>query len=194
MIEEPRGIGFSMEQFWERRYGLYLSATLFLLSFLFLWQEITGFMPFFLAALLLGAGIEDWSTGYISDGWSLLILAEGILFSLFEGNGTESALSFLVTAFLYGILYKAAPHSMGTGDIGLALGVSVWLMPWEAPLFIWLSAVLALLYLAIRFLILQKTGNDVRFAPFIGMGGMILWTGRFYGLWEGDLLSFLLNL
>lgn len=194
MIEEPRGIGFSMEQFWERRYSLYLSATLFLLSFLFLWQEITGFMPFFLAALLLGAGIEDWSTGYISDGWSLLILAEGILFSLFEGNGTASALSFLVTAFLYGILYKAAPHSMGTGDIGLALGVSVWLMPWEAPLFIWLSAVLALLYLAIRFLILQKTGNEVRFAPFIGMGGMILWTGRFYGFWEGDLLSFLLNL
>lgn len=194
MGEGDRGIGFSIGKFWERRYSLYLSAVLFLLSFLFLWQEITGFMPFFLGALLLGAGIEDWSTGYISDGWSLLILVEGILFSLFEGNGTASALSFLVTAFLYGILYKAAPHSMGTGDIGLALGVSVWLMPWEAPLFIWLSAVLALLYLAIRFLILQKTGNEVRFAPFIGMGGMILWTGRFYGFWEGDLLSFLLNL
>lgn len=194
MGEEHRNIAFSMEKFWERRYSLYLSALLFLLSFFFLWQEITGFMPFFFGALLLGAAIEDWTSGYISDGWSLLLMAEGILFSLFEGNGTESALSFLVTAFVYGILYLAAPHSMGTGDIGLALGVSVWLMPWEAPLFIWLSAVLALLYLAIGFLMGVKMVKEVRFAPFIGMGGMILWTGRFYGLWEGDLLSFLLNL
>lgn len=97
--------------------------------------------------LLTLAALEDWRTGYLSDGWSLLLAVTGFM-----------------TAF----------RRQGAGDLVLSTGAAFWLSPLTALLFIWFSALSALLFLAIPLLLgKKKAGDPVRFGPFIALGGVM---------------------
>ncbi len=122
--------------------------------------------------LLLFPAIEDARSGYISDRWALLLLFCGGSLALTEGRGVEALISFLLTAAIYGLLYVISKKSLGEGDMVLAAAAAVWLSPVAALLALWLSAVCALVYVG-ALVTAGKYTREIRFAPFIALGGMI---------------------
>lgn len=130
--------------------------------------------PAFFVLFLAGAGLEDGLTGYISDAWSLLLGAFGLLTALLSGNLFLSLLSALLAASIYGFLYFISRQSLGTGDIFLAAAAASWLTPLSCLLFIWLSSLSALFFVGIRMLTgRQHRGEPVWFGPFMALGGVL---------------------
>lgn len=150
------------------------SAALCLFYFVLL-HEGAGFLsPAFFILLLAGAAAEDGFTGYISDIWSILLTVLGLLTAFMTGDVLLSASSGLLAAVIYTILYFLSKKSMGTGDIFLSAGAACWLNPVTCLLFIWFSALSALLFSAF-FLITGKWNrkSPVRFGPFMALGGIL---------------------
>ena len=140
----------------------------------------TGWSIVLLALLLLGPAIEDARSGYISDGWSLLLAVSGIVTSWQVGHGMESLASVIFLLALYGLLYVIKKDAAGMGDVILSAAVSLWLTPVFALLFLWLASVLALSWYGLVFLYERNTNRKgIRFAPFLALGG-----GIAYGLQE----------
>ncbi len=130
--------------------------------------------------LLLGPAIEDARSGYISDGWSLLLVVSGIITSWQMGHGLESVASSIFLLTLYGLLYVIKKDAAGMGDVILSAAVSLWLTSVFALLFLWLASVLALCWYGLVFFYERNTHRKgVRFAPFLALGG-----GIAYGLQE----------
>ncbi len=165
-------------------------------SCLFLAVAVAGSLSWLLAGtwwsmvlfvlLLLGPAIEDARSGYISDGWSLLLAASGIITSWQAGHGIESLASSIFLLALYGLLYVIKKDAAGMGDVIFSAAVSLWLTPVFAFLFLWLASVLALSWYGWVFLYERNTPRKgVRFAPFLALGG-----GIAYGLQETVGLSF----
>ena len=120
------------------------------------------------------AALEDWRTGYLSDGWSLLLAVTGFMTAFRRQGASDSLLSAALVFTIYVVLYLVSQKSMGTGDLVLSTGAAFWLSPLTALLFIWFSALFALLFLAIPLLLgRKKAGDPVRFGPFIAMGGVM---------------------
>ena len=90
------------------------------------------------------------------------------------GDVLLSASSGLLAAVIYTILYFLSKKSMGTGDIFLSAGAACWLTPVTCLLFIWFSALTALLFSA-YFLLTGKWNrkSPVRFGPFMALGGIL---------------------
>ncbi len=138
-----------------------------------LWLEIP-WLPWCYGPLLLFPAIEDWRSGYISDGCSLLLFLCGLSLSWSGGFLWEGLLAAGLTVLIYGLLYVISRKSLGEGDILLAAAAAAWLSPVGALLSLWLSAMLALLYVGAsaargKFFI----SMEIRFAPFIAMGGLV---------------------
>lgn len=110
--------------------------------------------PFVL--LLTLAALEDWRTGYLSDGWSLLLAVTGFMTAFRRQGAGDSLLSAALVFTIYVVLYLVSQKSMGTGDLVLSTGAAFWFSPLTALLFIWFSALSALLFLAIPLLLGRK--------------------------------------
>ncbi|MGN0955166.1 prepilin peptidase [Dialister sp.] len=127
----------------------------------------------FIVLLLLPAA-EDWQTGYISDGWSFLLASCGLMTAFWQQDMKSSFLAGILTFSLYGLIHIMAKESSGTGDIFLSAGAAFWLEPVSCLLFIWFSALTAALFLAVPLLLGKKSlQEEVRFGPFIALGGMM---------------------
>lgn len=132
------------------------------------------FSPALFVLLLMLAALEDWCTGYLSDGWSLLLAVTGLMTAFRRQGAGDSLLSAALVFIIYVVLYLVSKKSMGTGDLVLSTGAAFWLSPLTALLFIWFSALSALLFLAIPLLLgRKKPGDPVRFGPFIALGGVM---------------------
>ena len=132
------------------------------------------------AMLLLGPAVEDGRSGYISDGWSLLIAISGMITSWQMGHGWESVLSALIILALYGLLWLIRKEAAGMGDVLLSGAIVLWLTPVFALLFLWLASMLALVWYGLVCLYERSVARrGVRFAPFLALGG-----GMAYGLQE----------
>lgn len=132
------------------------------------------FSPALFVLLLALAALEDWRTGYLSDGWSLLLAVTGFMTAFRWQGAGDSLLSAALVFTIYVVLYLVSKKSMGTGDLVLSTAAAFWLSPLTALLFIWFSALSALLFLAIPLLLgKKKAGDPVRFGPFIALGGVM---------------------
>lgn len=179
--------GRNWDRLWQGKKCLSLWAAAVVVYGLFLWAGLAFLSPVpFLLFLGFGA-LEDWDTGYISDGWSLLLVVTGLLSAWAGHRVADSLLSAGLCFLVYALLYMISRKSLGTGDILLSTGAAFWLAPVSCLLFIWLSAALAALSLGI---VLLAGGRgfcrEVRFGPFIALGGVAA-----YGLEKTGLISIL---
>ena len=107
---------------------------------------------------LLFPALEDARTGYVSDGWPLVLSVCGALLMLSRG----AFLLCLLTGVGMGALY------------GLAAASSLWLLPMYGLLSLWLTSLAALLWCA--FLLLRgRLGRrtEIRFVTFLAIGGAL---------------------
>lgn len=138
-----------------------------------LWLEAPG-LSWCYGPLLLLPALEDWRSGYISDGWSVLLFLCGVSLAWRGGFLVESLSSAGLTLLIYGLLYGISRKSLGEGDLFLGAAAAAWLTPLGALLSLWLSAVCALLYVgALAALGKFSISMEIRFAPFIAMGGLV---------------------
>lgn len=128
---------------------------------------------FYLLFLLFPA-LEDARTGYVSDGWSLVLSVCGALLMLSRGAFLLCLLTGVGMGALYGLLYLISRRSLGLADVFLAAGSSLWLLPMYGLLSLWLTSLAALLWCA--FLLLRgRLGRrtEIRFVPFLAIGGAL---------------------
>lgn len=179
--------GRNWDRLWQGKKCLSLWAAAVAVYGLFLWAGLAFLSPVpFLLFLGFGA-LEDWDTGYISDGWSLLLVVTGLLSAWAGHRVADSLLSAGLCFLVYALLYVVSRKSLGTGDILLSTGAAFWLAPVSCLLFIWLSAALAALVLGMALLAGgQGLHREVRFGPFIALGGVAA-----YGLEKTGLISIL---
>lgn len=165
--------GRKWDRLWQGKKSLFMWAASVAVYGLSLWAGLAFLSPVpFLLCLGFGA-LEDWDTGYISDGWSLLLAMTGLLSAWAHHRMADSLLSGGLCFFIYALLYMVSRKSLGTGDILLSTGAAFWLAPVSCLLFIWLSAVSATLALGAAFLAGgQGFRGAVRFGPFIALGGV----------------------
>ena len=143
--------------------------------------------------LLLGPAIEDGRSGYISDGWSVLLAASGLMISWQQGYEIESLGTAGMMLFLYGLMYVWKREAAGMGDVLLSVAAALWLTPVFGLLFLWIAAVSSLVFYGLRLLLGRPPAEaGVRFAPFLALGGVmaygmqemwgisLLYTFRFY--------------
>lgn len=158
---------------WDRKW-LFLWAGLILWYGYLLMKEVSFLSPALFVLLLALPALEDWRTGCISDGWSVLLAVTGLMTAFRRQGAVESFLSAALVLAIYMALYLISRKSMGTGDLVLSTGAAFWLSPFAALLFVWLSALSALLLLAIPLLAGRRSiHEEVRFGPFIAMGGVM---------------------
>ncbi len=130
--------------------------------------------------LLLAPAIEDGYSGYISDGWSLLLAVSGVVTACSMGHLSVHMVSFTMVAILYALLRLYKKEAVGMGDGLLSVSVSLWLTPAFAMLFLWLASVVALVIFGLLSLLFpHRNDSGIRFAPFLALGGVIA-----YGLQE----------
>lgn len=130
--------------------------------------------------LLLGPAIEDGRSGYISDGWSVLLAAAGLVISWHQGYGIESLGTAGMMVVLYGLMYIWKREAAGMGDVLLSIAAALWLTPIFGLLFLWMAAVSALAFYGLCVLFRRPPAEaGLRFAPFLAFGGVMA-----YGMQE----------
>lgn len=97
---------------------------------------------------LLFPALEDARTGYVSDGWPLVLSACGGLLMLSRGAVLLCLLTGVGMGALYGLLYLISRRSLGLADVFLAAASSLWLLPMYGLLSLWLTSLAALLWCA----------------------------------------------
>lgn len=133
--------------------------------------------------LLFFPGWEDYKTGFISDGWSLLLGLCGLINSYWCGWPEEGLFSGAVIFALFGTVYMVSRRTMGTGDLFLATAAALWLTPVYMVLFLWLSCVSALIFFAVPLLCGKKSLRDsIVFGPFLGIGAFLAYGAMLAGL------------
>lgn len=168
------GDGIPWDFLWDTRKVLCGALALCLFYGAALGAGIPFLSPAFFVLFLSGAGMEDALTGYISDIWSLLLAAFGLLTAVLSGDFLLPVLSGLLAFFIYGLLYFLSKKSMGTGDILLSTAAALWLTPSACLLFIWLSSLCALLFTGVMILLGKRDRHmSVRFGPFMALGGVL---------------------
>lgn len=134
-------------------------------------------------ALLAGAALEDWRTGYISDGWSLAAGLFGAV-RLFVSGSFLPLVSAAAVFFFF--LCLRCFRCAGEGDGLLASAAALWMSPESCAVFLWTAFVLGGLAGAV-FLISGKRKKEDRlpFAPFLCIAGGIAygWGDALWHLW-----------
>lgn len=147
------------------------------------------FVGIFFCLLLVLPAAEDFRTGLISDGKTMLLAAGGILHWLFWGSVGDLAAAGIVFLF-FGLLYFGVRGAMGSADVLLAGAISLWLSAPSSVVFVWLSFFLGGIFGGLLILFHVKHIRDgVPFAPFLCAAGAVSY---FFGdlLWQGWLLFF----
>ena len=118
--------------------------------------------------------LEDARTGYVSDGWALVLSVCGALLMISREAFLPCLLTGAGMGALYGLLYLISKKSLGLADVFLAAASSLWLLPVYGLLSLWLTSLAALLWCA--FLLLRgRLGRrtEIRFVPFLAIGGAL---------------------
>lgn len=170
--------GRNWDRLWQGKTCLFLWAAAAAAYGFSLWVGMAFLSPVPFLLLLGLAALEDWDTGYISDGWSLLLAVTGLISAWARQDVAAGILSAALCFLVYFLLYMISRKSLGTGDILLSTAAAFWLAPVSCLFFIWLSAVTAALALGAA-----GIGREVRFGPFIALGGVAA-----YGLEKTGLL------
>ena len=179
--------GRNWDRLWQGKTCLFLWAAAAAAYGFSLWVGMAFLSPVPFLLLLGLAALEDWDTGYISDGWSLLLAVTGLISAWARQDVAAGILSAALCFLVYFLLYMISRKSLGTGDILLSTAAAFWLAPVSCLFFIWLSAVTAALALGAAALAGGAgIGREVRFGPFIALGGVAA-----YGLEKTGLLSVL---
>lgn len=137
---------------------------------------------------LLFPALEDARTGYVSDGWALVLSVCGALLMISREAFLPCLLTGAGMGALYGLLYLISKKSLGLVDVFLAAASSLWLLPVYGLLSLWLTSLAALLWCAFLFL-RGRLGRrtEIRFVPFLAIGGALA-----YGVQETVGMAFLL--
>ena len=134
-------------------------------------------------ALLAGAALEDWRTGYISDGWSLAAGLFGTV-RLFVSGSFLPLVSAAAVFFFF--LCLRCFRCAGEGDGFLASAAALWMSPESCAVFLWTALVLGGLAGA-GVLISGKRKKEDRlpFEPFLCIAGGIAygWGDVLWHLW-----------
>lgn len=132
-----------------------------------------GKARFLLPFLLFFPAMEDRRTGYISDGWSALLLLCGLLTSYEAGMIYFGILSASLAGGVFFVLRLASGGGAGEGDIFLAAAIASWLSPVGTLGFLWAaSASCALFSLPLLISGRRSLDDGIRFAPFLAAGGI----------------------
>ena len=132
-----------------------------------------GKARFLLPFLLFFPALEDRRTGYISDGWSALLLLCGLLTSYEAGMINFAILSAALAGGVFFVLRLASGGGAGEGDIFLAAAIASWLSPVGTLGFLWAaSASCALFSLPLLISGRRSLDDGIRFAPFLAAGGI----------------------
>ena len=123
---------------------------------------------------LLFPSLEDARTGYVSDGWPLVLSVSGVLLMISREAFLPCLLTGAGMGALYGLLYLISQRSLGLADVFLAAASSLWLLPMYGLLSLWLTSLAALLWCAFLFL-RGRLGRrtEIRFVPFLSIGGAL---------------------
>lgn len=158
--------------------GLWLVALGMVSSLAYLAQG--RYSLFLYGMLLLGPAAEDGRSGYISDGWPLLLAAAGLVTSWQQGQAIEGLVTAGMMLVLYGLMYLWKREAAGMGDVLLSAAAALWLTPIFGLLFLWIAAVSSLVFYGLRLLVRRPPAEaGVRFAPFLAFGGVMA-----YGMQE----------
>lgn len=132
-----------------------------------------GKARFLLPFLLFFPAMEDRRTGYISDGWSALLLLCGLLTSYEAGMIYFGILSASLAGGVFFVLRLASGGGAGEGDIFLSAAIASWLSPVGTLGFLWAaSASCALFSLPLLISGRRSLDDKIRFAPFLAAGGI----------------------
>lgn len=148
----------------------------------------TLWWQFLFWVLLLFPALEDWRTGYISDGWSLALGIGAVLYH--GGMGTlDSAWGGLLAGVLLWMVFRLYPQAIGEGDLWLGAAIGTWLSGWEALVCLWLAFVLGSAAGVCHILRGGSLKDEMAFGPFLCLSGivthllgkdMIAWYGSFF--------------
>lgn len=143
-------------------------------------------LAFGTALLLVLASIAriDLESLTIPDGLNALLAALGLAWSWIDTG------SFPFAAVLFGVAMLSAMwlvrigfrlargiDGLGLGDVKMAGAAALWYSPWNAPAFLFFSAISALLFLAARRSVTGRLDTNARvpFGPFLGVGLFATW-------------------
>lgn len=81
----------------------------------FLMKGWLALSPFFFLVFLVLPALEDWRTGYISDGWSILLALSGLMTAFWRQELSASLFSAAFVFMIYGALCLIAKNPQGQG-------------------------------------------------------------------------------
>lgn len=152
------------------------------------WDRWTLWWQCLFWALLLFPALEDWRTGYISDGWSLALGIGAVLYHW--GMGTiEGAWGGLLAGVLLWMVLRLYPRGIGEGDLWLGAAIGTWLSGWEAIVFLWLAFVLGSAAGVWHLFLGGGLKDEMPFGPFLCLSGIVthlvgkdvlVWYGSFF--------------
>lgn len=137
-----------------------------------------------LLAVLVAVAVVDLRTLIIPDTLNTVLAALGLGWAWFAaGEPPFMQIAFAAGMFALFWALRAAflalrkVAGLGFGDVKMAGACALWFSPWNLPLFLFLTAISALLYVALRASVTGRLDRSARvpFGPFLGFGLFATW-------------------
>lgn len=137
-----------------------------------------------LLAVLVAIAVVDLRTLIIPDALNAVLAALGLGWAWLAAGGfplVQIAFAAATFAFFWlmraGFLAVRKVTGLGFGDVKMAGACALWFSPWNLPLFLFLTAISALLYVALRASVTGRLDRSARvpFGPFLGFGLLATW-------------------
>ncbi|MCO5159978.1 MAG: A24 family peptidase [Mesorhizobium sp.] len=137
-----------------------------------------------LLAVLAAITVVDFRRLTIPDGLNAILAALGLGWAWLDAAGPPLAqivfaaglftLFWLMRTVFFAVRKMAG---LGLGDVKMAGAAALWFSPWNLPLFLFLTAISALLYVASRASVTGRLDTSARvpFGPFLGFGLFATW-------------------
>jgi len=137
-----------------------------------------------LMAVIVAIAVVDFRTLIIPDTLNAVLAALGLGWAWIAAAGPPLAqIAFAAGLFVFfwlmraGFLAVRKVAGLGLGDVKMAGACALWFSPWNLPLFLFLTAISALLYVALRASVTGRLDRSARvpFGPFLGFGLFATW-------------------
>lgn len=137
-----------------------------------------------LVVLLAAIAVVDLRRLIIPDALTAALAALGLAWAWLQlGAAPWLQIGFAVLLLgLFWLMRAAYLHlrkvvALGLGDVKMAGAAALWFSPWNLPLFLFLTAISALLYVAIHASVTGALDRRARvpFGPFLGLGLLATW-------------------
>jgi leader peptidase (prepilin peptidase)/N-methyltransferase len=137
-----------------------------------------------LLAILVAIAVVDFRDMIIPDPLNLALAAAGFAFAALDRHSFpvgQAAFAILVLSGFW--LFRAGFHrirgiaGLGLGDVKMAGAAAFWFSPWNLPLFLFATAISALVFVTSKSLATRRVDKHSRipFGPFLGFGLFLTW-------------------